>query len=127
MPPTKPSSAKTTKDGHVYLAMPPLYQVTRNKKNYYAYSDAELDKILTEIGRDNQNKIQRYKGLGEMDASQLWDTTMNPETRILKQVKINEDTLTEMDLTFTTLMGDDVEPRREFIQANAKFVQNLDI
>ena len=115
------------KDGHVYLAMPPLYQVTRNKKNYYAYIDAELDKILTEIGRDNQNKIQRYKGLGEMDASQLWDTTMNPETRILKQVKINEDTLTEMDLTFTTLMGDDVEPRREFIQANAKFVQNLDI
>ena len=115
------------KDGHVYLAMPPLYQVTRNKKNYYAYSDAELDKILTEIGRDNQNKIQRYKGLGEMDASQLWDTTMNPETRVLKQVKINEDTLTEMDLTFTTLMGDDVEPRREFIQANAKFVQNLDI
>ena len=115
------------KDGHVYLAMPPLYQVTRNKKNYYAYSDAELDKILTEIGRDNLNKIQRYKGLGEMDASQLWDTTMNPETRILKQVKINEDTLTEMDLTFTTLMGDDVEPRREFIQANAKFVQNLDI
>ena len=115
------------KDGHVYLAMPPLYQVTRNKKNYYAYSDAELDKILTEIGRDNQNKIQRYKGLGEMDASQLWDTTLNPETRILKQVKINEDTLTEMDLTFTTLMGDDVEPRREFIQANAKFVQNLDI
>ena len=115
------------KDGHVYLAMPPLYQVTRNKKNYYAYSDAELDKILTEIGRDNQNKIQRYKGLGEMDASQLRDTTMNPETRILKQVKINEDTLTEMDLTFTTLMGDDVEPRREFIQANAKFVQNLDI
>ena len=115
------------KEGHVYLAMPPLYQVTRNKKNYYAYSDAELDKILTEIGRDNQNKIQRYKGLGEMDALQLWDTTMNPETRILKQVKINEDTLTEMDLTFTTLMGDDVEPRREFIQANAKFVQNLDI
>lgn len=115
------------KDTMYILAMPPLYQVTRNKKNYYAYSDAELDKILTEIGRDNQNKIQRYKGLGEMDASQLWDTTMNPETRILKQVKINEDTLTEMDLTFTTLMGDDVEPRREFIQANAKFVQNLDI
>ena len=115
------------KDGHVYLAMPPLYQVTRNKKKYYASRDAELDKILTEIGRDNQNKIQRYKGLGEMDASQLWNTTMNPETRILKQVKINEDTLTEMDLTFTTLMGDDVEPRREFIQANAKFVQNLDI
>lgn len=115
------------KDGHVYLAMPPLYQVTRNKRNYYAYSDAELDKILSEIGRDNQNKIQRYKGLGEMDASQLWETTMDPETRVLKQVKINEDTLTEIDLTFTTLMGDEVEPRREFIEANAKFVQNLDV
>ncbi|MFQ9514192.1 MAG: DNA topoisomerase (ATP-hydrolyzing) subunit B [Eubacterium sp.] len=115
------------KEGHVYLAMPPLYQVTRNKKNYYAYSDDELNKILTEIGRDNQNKIQRYKGLGEMDASQLWETTMDPKTRILKQVKINEDKLTEMDLTFTTLMGDEVEPRREFIEANAKFVQNLDI
>ena len=115
------------KEGHVYLAMPPLYQVTRNKRNYYAYNDEELDQILTEIGRDNQNKIQRYKGLGEMDASQLWETTMDPETRVLKQVKINEDTLTEMDLTFTTLMGDEVEPRREFIEANAKFVQNLDV
>ena len=115
------------KDGHVYLAMPPLYQVTRNKKNYYAYSDDELNQILTEIGRDNQNKIQRYKGLGEMDASQLWETTMDPNTRILKQVKIDEDKLSEMDQTFTILMGDDVEPRIEFIEANAIFVKNLDI
>ena len=115
------------KDGHVYLAMPPLYQVTRNKKNYYAYSDDELNQILTEIGRDTQNKIQLYKGLGEMDASQLWETTMDPNTRILKQVKIDEDKLSEMDQTFTILMGDDVEPRREFIEANAKFVKNLDI
>ena len=115
------------KDGHVYLAMPPLYQVTRNKKNYYAYNDDELNKILTEIGRDNQNKIQRYKGLGEMDARQLWETTMDPNTRILKQVKIDDETITEIDKTFTTLMGDEVEPRREFIEANAKFVQNLDV
>ena len=115
------------KDGHVYLAMPPLYQVTRNKKNYYAYNDDELNKILTEIGRDSNNKIQRYKGLGEMDASQLWETTMDPNTRILKQVKIDDETITEIDKTFTTLMGDEVEPRREFIEANAKFVQNLDV
>lgn len=115
------------KEGHVYLATPPLYQITRNKKNYYAYSDEELNDILTEIGRDNQNKIQRYKGLGEMDASQLWETTMDPKTRILKQVKINDDVLTEMDLTFSTLMGDEVEPRREFIETNAKFVKNLDV
>ena len=115
------------KDGHVYLAMPPLYQVTRNKKNYYAYNDDELNKILTEIGRDNQNKIQRYKGLGEMDASQLWETTMDPNTRILKQVKIDDETITEIDKTFTTLMGDEVEPRREFLQQKAKSVTNLAI
>ncbi|MBE5921314.1 MAG: DNA topoisomerase (ATP-hydrolyzing) subunit B [Lachnospiraceae bacterium] len=115
------------RQGYVYMAMPPLYQITKNKKVWYAYSDEELDKILNEIGRDGQNKIQRYKGLGEMDAEQLWDTTMDPEKRILKKVLIDEDNATEIDLTFTTLMGDEVEPRREFIEANAKFVSDLDI
>ena len=115
------------KGGYVYLAQPPLYQVTRNKKQYYAYSDEELNSILAEIGRDGNNKIQRYKGLGEMDAEQLWDTTMDPAKRILKRVNIDEDSQSELDLTFTTLMGDQVEPRREFIEANAKFALNLDI
>lgn len=115
------------KTGHVYLATPPLYKVEKNRKVWYAYSDQELDSILTEIGRDTGNKIQRYKGLGEMDADQLWDTTMNPETRILKRVGMDEDAASEIDLTFTTLMGDKVEPRREFIEENAKYVTNLDV
>ena len=115
------------KQGHVYLAQPPLYKLERNRKVWYAYSDEELDSILKEVGRDQQNKIQRYKGLGEMDAEQLWETTMDPEKRILLRVEIDEESESEIDLTFTTLMGDKVEPRREFIEANAKFVKNLDI
>ena len=115
------------KEGHVYLATTPLYKVEQTKRGWSAYDDAELNKILIEIGRDGNNKIQRYKGLGEMDADQLWETTMDPDHRILKQVMIDGENSSELDVTFTTLMGDKVEPRKEFIEANAKYVTNLDI
>ena len=115
------------REGHVYLAQPPLYKVERGNKVWYVYNDNELENLMKEIGRDGNNKVQRYKGLGEMDAEQLWETTMDPERRVLLKVMIDEENTSEIDLTFNTLMGDKVEPRREFIERNAKYVRNLDI
>ena len=115
------------RQGHIYLATPPLFKIEKNKNVWYAYDDKELEKILQQIGRDSNNKIQRYKGLGEMDSDQLWETTMDPEKRVLKRVMIDDENSSAIDLTFTTLMGDKVEPRREFIEENASKVQNLDI
>ena len=115
------------RQGHVYLAQPPLYKIEKNKKEWYAYSDDELNRIMLEIGRDQNNKVQRYKGLGEMDPQQLWETTMDPERRILMKVMMDDEDKLNIDNTFSVLMGDQVEPRREFIEKNAKFVTNLDI
>lgn len=118
---------KLIETGHVYLAQPPLYMVEKNKKTYYAYDDLQLDKILSEIGRDSNNKIQRYKGLGEMDADQLWETTMDPNKRVLLKVSMDMENRLDINKTFETLMGEEVAPRKKFIEERAKFVRNLDI